>query len=103
MDINKQVCDPKLAAELRRLGVKQDSLYFWQTNEDGGCELKQTGFTGQGIRQYEAFSAFTVAELGEMLRICGEGASIPQPKYGSWEHDTEADDRAATVIQLIKR
>ena len=126
MDIKQQVCSLELAMKLKELGVKQESLYFWQTNEDGDVELSRTGFTGQGIRQYEAYSAFTVAELGEMLplikqkynitycvRACKVTRHIWNIAYHGGSDDrilgnhvlsaeTEVDARAKMLIWLIE-
>ena len=64
MDIKEQVCSLEPARELKRLGVKQESYWAWVIDNDGVCELKPTDTVEVG---YEAYAAFTVAELGEML------------------------------------
>jgi len=68
MKINKQVTSLELSRKLKELGVKQESFWYWKSRSylgvvrsilvEGIPELKdRAGF----------FSAFTVAELGEML------------------------------------
>lgn len=69
MTIEKQVTNLELSKRLKELGVKQESL-FWHTRisdtPDGRQDwlLRDTQW-GQGA--LEEYSAFTVAELGEML------------------------------------
>jgi len=62
MKLEEQVCSLELAQKLKELGVKQDAYWLWTTNT-GRAELTDdaSGF------ESEQFSAFTVAELGEML------------------------------------
>ena len=84
MKIEKQVCSLKLAKKLKELGVKQDSLWFWYIpSVDGndkdlvldskGRVLSRDGNFAEvheriaGFEIIEKFSAFTVAELGEIL------------------------------------
>lgn len=77
MDKQQQVCSLELSQKLKKLGVKQDSLWFW-------CEIREReGGEITGIRLYnketaearmynspdlQTYSAFTVAELGEMMK-----------------------------------
>lgn len=76
MKIEEQVCSLELAKKLKSLNVKQESLYYWwqhcnkvhQGYEKEKPEYKwvlQPYFKGLAIDN--AYSAFTVAELGEML------------------------------------
>ena len=109
MDIKEQVCDPKLAAELKRLGVKQDSVYYW----DSQGNLRQTR---------DAVAAFTVAELGEKLpshiNISGKLYWLTTHRYGTetwktgyesyaryWlfdnEDSSEANTKARSLITCI--
>lgn len=61
MDLEQQVCSLKPAQRLKELGVKQDSLFYWDSH---AIDKSQDGY---GITSDGEFSAFTVAELGEML------------------------------------
>ena len=70
------VCDLKYAQKLLNLGVKQESLWFWfeQGNKvHEGYENKKPEYIWvlqpyfKGMNKYCTCSAFTVAELGEML------------------------------------
>lgn len=77
MNLKEQVCSLELAKRLKELGVKQKSLFYWDIckYDDGdGKEdfiidlLFQENIIG-GIRNFY-ISAFTVAELGEILTSC---------------------------------
>lgn len=124
MKIEQQVVSLEYAKKLKELGVRQDSLFswvlkrHWESKENMMMEvapvycLEQRGsFTG-----IPDFSAFTVAELGEMLP-----SHHPTTKKvdGTWftsvwfEHalpykapefteDTEADARAKMLIYLLE-
>ncbi len=70
MKLEDQVTSLELARKLKKLGVKQESLFWWveimvDYKWTGEYELKYE------IPDYQkntrAYSAFTVAELGEML------------------------------------
>lgn len=83
LNLEQQVCSIELANKLKELGVKQESLFYWvcinfeafsiSTEEEfstinenklisGGCECCTCD---DYIK--EKYSAFTVAELGELL------------------------------------
>jgi hypothetical protein len=71
MELEQQVCSLELAKRLKQLGVKQECLFYWDENWDsdvpGGkhwWSLTRSWERKDGNFQY---SAFTVAELGEML------------------------------------
>jgi hypothetical protein len=135
MKIEKQVCSLELAEKLERLGVEQKSLYYWVPNMEGSghpsspFELKEWFFLidrETRLRRSNPFglscSAFTVAELGEMLpegayslkspstklfmcswQVGGEEHRKPhQMKRLCFEAKTEADARAEMLIWLIE-
>jgi hypothetical protein len=73
MKLENQVCSLELAKRLKELGVKQESLFYW-------CQMEKPTRTAWDIRgekfiddykytsrELKYISAFTVAELGEML------------------------------------
>ena len=69
MEIEKQVCSLEQAKELKALDFIQESLWYWQKNlndKDKGWEVVDDGHIYCGQKD-KAISAFTVAELGEML------------------------------------
>lgn len=143
MNLGKQVCSLELAKELKELGVKQESLFYWRKQysyiEDFEKDVSYGEFGDYWIEflpkpRYETsnvksnwkdlqhlneteYSAFTVAELGEMLPPFAKGellSPIPFRTLGetSWRvdlddegaiiTDTEADCRAKMLIYLIR-
>lgn len=64
MELNKQVVSLELAKRLKEVGVKQESLFSYLRYDDGHQELIY-GNAPKGNSYWT--SAFTVAELGEML------------------------------------
>ncbi len=115
MELSDQVCSLELAKRLKELGVKQESL-FWHTEQLNKnhksiynpiipVELKDDS--------HNFYSAFTVAELGEMLpyynysimfsiRFCD--IYLGHPTKGSiiFKESTEANARAKMLIYLIE-
>jgi hypothetical protein len=75
MELQQQVCSLELAKRLQELGVKQESLFWWiqQVQEhlerNGKLTLVPTESWVVNDRPGSAgyYSAFTVAELGEIL------------------------------------
>lgn len=61
MKLQNQVCSLKLAKKLKKLGVKQESLFWWNRTTKRLYPSKIVWAGSAWI------SAFTVAELGEML------------------------------------
>lgn len=107
MKLNEQIVSLELAKRLKELGVEQESLFMW--NQQGDLEYTDpktwVGYTTDT-------SAFTVAELGEMLPMI----YFPVPDKGNgclswlwvdgkgnktWEN-TEADARAKMLIYLLE-
>lgn len=73
MKLEKQVVSLKLAKKLKKLGVKQESLFYWvYSNIERKYVIVSKPDTGinhedLGDWEYEVYSAFTVAELWEKL------------------------------------
>ena len=140
---NNGCCDLEYAKKLKELGVKQDSVWYWVKEKDNevpfknGCELRlewgndfypnykpATHHDIWGVEDCGYYSAFTVAELGELLPAdeeyrpayytkresngkwwmfsyeCDEGgcAEVCQDIYA----DTEANARAKMLIYLLE-
>ena len=123
LPLESQVCSLDLARRLKELGVKQESSNAWCRNANFGFRLIPHGI-GLTLEQYvqaEKYSAFTVAELGEMLP---ESITIGMEKLwqGTYKQGsgwtcgymnpkssqaaewcaTEADARAKCLIYLIE-
>ena len=118
MKLEDQVCSLELAKKLKELGVKQESLfYWWFVRNDMGDDVFVSDT--KPVNGTEYWSAFTVAELGEMLpvRINGgrrkyriDGLPVWFCNYAhksnnhmhSISADTEADARAAMLVYLLE-
>ena len=93
MELSKQVCSLKLAKKLKKLGVKQES-YFLHILDNNEWEIenkyiweKIEGEWGYGreIKDLERCSAFTVAELGEIMKEKGLGTTAHSDiSTGGW-------------------
>lgn len=122
MKLENQVVSLELAKKLKELGVNQESLCWWlrSPGEDWRCEPIH-------VTNIENISAFTVAELGEMLRekffakwasgwdeVHEEGTWYGELRIGvskggknlirEWffGNKTEADARAKMLVYLIE-
>jgi len=132
MKLENQVCSLKLAKKLKELGVKQKSLFEWQSYaENEGTEsywgLYYLKCENDWRYAEDRCSAYTVAELGEMLpkqMLVGNEVTIFQSlSAGNWVvyygskngtaeflgddqistfDDTEADARATMLIYLFE-
>jgi len=117
----------ELAQRLKGLGIKQDSLFWYQVGGRGVSGGVAITYGEWEIAVEEKYSAFTVAELGEMLPANlwnGKGdkvrwLSIDENEDGEWNIEyayecrgvydesvqtapTEADARAKMLIYLLE-
>lgn len=67
MTLEQQVCSLDLAKKLRRLGVSQNGIHTWQRRQHDQPYKLDSGGPFETSDKDAWFSAFTVAELGEML------------------------------------
>lgn len=142
MKIENQVTSLELSKKLKSLGVKQESLFYWAQSEFENEKPELTLYRSQkefderdgmgklvGVWSHgdieigsfiETYSAFTVAELGEMLPesivIADETFYFLQNKEFVTYHnlndddadiwseidDTEANARAKMLIYLLE-
>jgi hypothetical protein len=128
MSLEKQVCSLNLAKRLMELGVKQESFCYWFTQSNAVPVVPLYGddaervFANWGAKKPPSsngglWSAFTVAELGELLPpyFCTvNGSSTAQWSCRKWSHgiidaevptqyaETEADCRALMLIYLLE-
>lgn len=130
MEKEKQLTNLELSKKLRDLGVPQDSLFYWDMRPtNNGIEIKPRGIFYQKPRNGDhdyIISAFTVAELGELLPrritvdrwtwICFKdavegtdiwnGIIVDENKEKEIKRilsETEADARAKMLIFLIEQ
>ncbi len=99
MELEDQVCSLELSKRLKELGVKQKSLFYWSENAAYGWQIVNNKYPKEDLEENgmtDGISAFSVAELGEMI-----GIHLGQfrPQYGD---ETEADYRAEALISLIE-
>ncbi len=91
MKLEQQVVSLELAKKLKELGVKQESLFWWTTNNLNFTDEKCTWWIEPTVESYtRRISAFTVAELGEMLptrykKTVYHSKNIPS--NNEYEHD----------------
>lgn len=107
LDIEKQVISLDNAIQLKNLDVPQDSYFHWHPNSYDQMVI------GHFARAWENFySAFTVAELGEMLFKNGVFKTqhisriwyLDKPGFPiPFEAETEADVRAKCLIYLMQK
>jgi hypothetical protein len=115
MELEKQVCSLELAKRLKELGVKQEAQFYWFHDVNGFWQLDYTG----GHSTPDDIAAFTVAELGEMLKwtkyhsvfglwmgkeewAVGHQDPDAEQFIAAVHADTEADARAKMLIYLIE-
>ena len=124
MKLENQVCSLELAKQLKKLGVKQESMFYWLELYDktiviNHALMRDNSVEGQMYMSYKTFkdkhnsySAFTVAELGEMLLIQftilkGVQISDPRGRYSRlvkrlYIFEDEANARAKMLIYLLE-
>jgi len=121
MELKDQVVSLELAKRLKALGVKQESLSYWLIDKCGsnnimvaylGYDKKRINFYKED-EDHDIYSAFSVAELGEILPLnCQTHKSIDNKNewcgfYGGndliYRAKTEADCRAKMLIYLIEK
>ena len=135
MKLEYQVVNLELAKKLKELDVKQESLFYWAESIDGYYTHK--GYCLYYSRFHDgkrdtSISAFTVAELGQMLpttidnlyndytlwlnnrktRTCGGNdgfqyhvwyTNAREEEQIIWSDTTEANARARMLIHLLEK
>ena len=119
MELKKQVCSLELAKRLKELGVKQESFwYYWELNGTPHNNFRKYTILQHRKSEDEDIphiSAFTVAELGEMLPYTLEDRydlEISKMQGGDWligyrnnsqfMELNEANARAKMLIYLLE-
>lgn len=115
MTLEQQVTSLELSQKLKNLRAKQESLFYWVPVDIDSPEwiviLKKSVFQGR------FYSAFTVAELGEMIcstqkyDLCVEKKDSKGKRWSLWIDDlvhetfyadTEVNVRAKCLIYLLE-
>jgi hypothetical protein len=79
MNLENQVVSLKLAKKLKELGFSQDSIFKWRLAGNTGWQIERHF----GLMPGKQFSAYTVAELGEMLPMSLTAEQMGNaPEYG---------------------
>lgn len=124
MNPQSQVTSLELSKRLKELGVKQDSYFWWNTitlellPKQEMIRLSESGLTNEAYWRGNFISAYTVAELGEMLPPLYESylcagihewhvnlnmnARDKHTQYPTMRADTEAEARGRMLEYLIK-
>jgi len=119
MNITDQICSLELSVRLKELGVKQDSLFYRFGNDNLQyvfCKYYEQYSPNINLNIKDGVSAFTVAELGELLKNptpniiltykindiykCATGNG--DIKLIDFEDISEADVRAKMLIYLLE-
>ena len=109
IELEKQLTSLRLSRELKKLGVRQDSVYLWIEYPDGTFHVELTRYAiSLGGKEKELFAAFTVAEHGKALPQGIYSYKFAENDYRVWNktisfsETKEADARAKMRIYLIK-
>jgi len=105
MKLTDQTTNLKLSKRLEELGVKQESLFYWEEHHNGVNEL--VPFLTYGKKDKPMYSAFSCSELGEMLPRRDDCISTKEVS-GEWRcgnkiAETEANARAECLIYLLEQ
>jgi len=110
--IEDQVCSLELAKRLKELGMKQYSLWYWFTDSHFEvARVKRHDEIPYPLmkRRQAVYSAYTIAELGEMLPsvlIKYDWHVQHRVIYKNFTHitlaDTETDARGKMLIYLLE-
>jgi hypothetical protein len=123
MSVESQVTSLELSQKLKQLGVKQESLFYWRAFSKKQANRwildRPEGEIGECFKDFW-ISAFTVAELGEMLPAHCADSYKTNATGGKWDinaslykcddlkerkrfaSNTEADARAKMLIHLLE-
>ena len=122
LKLEDQVVSLELSIWLKEFGVKQESIFYWHLEcGDELCLGQHPRIVRVLIGKVDTteISAFTVAELGEMLpegyqtyrlgykwfndaKSQDEMGWVSKPEFIFDAFETEADDRAKILIHLIE-
>lgn len=114
MELQKQVTSLELSKRLKELGVKQESICYWHHTRPFDSAPVSWMLKGTSAsEEYEGdlhISAFTVAELGEMLPNGVLSGKTEQGVWTCWMNissgkeyaDTEAEARGFMLAYLLE-
>lgn len=98
MKLEQQVVSLELAKKMKELGFEQESLFYWQLEASDYASEKEQIVPKEYLNKiFTPYSAYTVAELGEIL-----GIHRGEPFRPQYAEETEADYRANHAVYLKK-
>ena len=113
MELQQQVTNLELSKRMKELGFKKKSFARWEVYTDPNTNRKKKLIVLQGGHTFvDSYSAYTVAELGEMLSSYKYNWQNYKGSDGQWvlgdyilslpptKGITEADTRAKMLIYL---
>ena len=121
-DLSHYVVFLDLAKEMKELGFKQESLFYWWRHKklpDEDWKLDTTyrkeSIGHENLDNFICISAYTSGELGEMLPeyyysvhsevfgwCCFKSTDTKEHQLKNFDNDTEANARAKLAIHLKK-
>lgn len=108
MKIEDQVCSLDSAKRLKDLGFEQESLFWWNRHVSSR-DWSIDDVNKSKISHWESVSAYTVSELGELLKSDSCAIYWGGKSWGGKDDDficsvkTEAEARALRLIYLIEQ
>lgn len=112
LPLEKQVCSRELAEKLNEYGVPQESYFQWLNGILTTYDIREVArFENNAHSTKNTFySAFTVAELGEMLPHFAHSWNTGTEWIASWKPTghpsfiatSEADARAKMLLYLLQ-
>lgn len=113
MRLEEQVCSLELAKHLKTLGVRQESAFYWYNDHHGNIQPDLFNARIIGSECLYVASAFTVAELGVLIKEHLDDSIIQDLFFENknptlirdgivvFTAETEANCRAKMLIHLI--
>jgi hypothetical protein len=102
--LEKQVCSIRFAQRLQKLGLKQESVHWWnRTRRSRSWWLEDR----QSHLAFTVVSAFTATELGALIPPVMTSFYKTKDWHADYDHktfsaNTEADCRAKMLIYLLE-
>lgn len=107
MELQKQVTSLEISKRLQELGVKQDSYFKWVESNNEFSSNRHTRLQDTyavTIPENDYYSAFTVAELGEMLPekilYSADEEIYWLTSEGKWSISYSRQESGGSIVQL---